>query len=95
MKKRAEGNPVVQLGRITSEHARGCLTKGEQTAKAVAAREDAGSGFFQRRLANGRGSTPEERRNWRAGIYEQIREVRFLSRLDFRSRAASRTTGIC
>jgi hypothetical protein len=33
--------------------------------KAAAGREDPGSGFFQRCLAKSRGSTPEERRNWR------------------------------
>jgi len=35
-------------------------------------------GFFQRCLAKSRGSTPEERRKWRDGINEQIREVMFL-----------------
>ena len=34
--------------------------------------------FFQRCLAKSRGSTPEERRKWRDGINEQIREVMFL-----------------
>src|SRR5215469_2325215 len=29
-------------------------------------------------LAKSRGSTPEARRNWRDGIYEQIREVMLL-----------------
>ena len=31
-------------------------------------------GFFQRCLAKSRGSTPEQRRHWRDGIYDQIRE---------------------
>jgi len=43
--------------------------------KAVASGEDSGSGFFQRCLAKSRGSTPERRRLWRDGIYEQVREV--------------------
>ncbi len=34
--------------------------------------------FFQRCLAESRGSTPEERRFWRDGIYDQIREVMSL-----------------
>jgi hypothetical protein len=54
------------------------MPKRKLTAKATAGREDAGTGFFQRCLAKGRGSTPAERRNWRDGIYEQIREVMFL-----------------
>jgi hypothetical protein len=31
--------------------------------------------FFQRCLAKSRGSTPAERKRWREGIYDQIREV--------------------
>ena len=31
--------------------------------------------FFQRRLAKGRGSTPEQRRLWRDGVFEEIREL--------------------
>jgi len=34
--------------------------------------------IFQRCLAKSRGSTPEERRNWRDGIYDQMREVMSL-----------------
>src|SRR6185312_5968263 len=34
-----------------------------------------GGRFFQRCLAKNRGSTPEERKHWRDGIYDQIREV--------------------
>jgi hypothetical protein len=45
-------------------------------APPTAGREDLES--FQRCLAKSRGSTPAERRNWRDGIYEQIREVTFL-----------------
>jgi hypothetical protein len=41
-------------------------------------REDLGGGFFQRRLAENRGSTPRERRVWRAGIYDHIRDVMSL-----------------
>jgi transposase-like protein len=46
--------------------------------KQLLAEEDPGGGFFQRCLAKSRGSTPEERRNWREGIFEQIREVMLL-----------------
>src|SRR4029077_14520558 len=42
---------------------------------ASSSRENPGSGFFQRCLAKSQGSTPEERRFWRDGIYDQIREV--------------------
>src|SRR5262249_18328273 len=31
--------------------------------------------FFQRCLAKSRGSTPEEQRIWREGVYDQIREL--------------------
>src|SRR6516225_11085659 len=65
-------------GSGTSEYPRGCLPKRKPTAKAAAGREDPGSGFFQRCLAKSRGPTPEERRNWRDGIFEQIREVMLL-----------------
>ena len=34
-----------------------------------------GSGFFQRCLAQSRGSTPGARKLWREGIYDQIREM--------------------
>src|SRR5882724_3567921 len=34
-----------------------------------------GSGFFQRCLAKNRGSTPEQQRFWRDGIYDRIREL--------------------
>jgi putative transposase len=44
-------------------------------AETSASRENAGSGFFQGCLAKSQGSTPEERRLWRDGIYDQIREV--------------------
>ncbi len=37
-----------------------------------------GGGFFQRCLAKSRGSTPEERRNWRDDIYDQIRKLMSL-----------------
>ena len=47
------------------------------TGKAAAGRE-AGRGFFQKCLAKSRGSTPDERRNCRDGIFEQIREVMLL-----------------
>src|ERR1700740_217372 len=71
-------SPGARGGSGTSEYARGVLPKRKPTAKATAGREDPGSGFFQRCLAKGRGSTPEERRNWRDGIFEQIREVMLL-----------------
>jgi hypothetical protein len=41
----------------------------------IKAAADPGSGFFQGCLAKSEGSTPEERRLWRDGIYDQIREV--------------------
>ncbi len=49
---------------------------GEPPTEAVAlAEKDARGGFFQGCLAKSRGSTPEERRIWREGIYDQIRGV--------------------
>ena len=51
------------------------LPQANSSSEAVFGRENTGSGFFQRCLAKKRGSTPEERRFWRDGIYEQIREV--------------------
>src|SRR5213079_88408 len=35
--------------------------------------EDAGAGFFRRCLAKDRGVAPEERQDWRDGIYTEIR----------------------
>src|SRR5260370_10148814 len=46
-----------------------------QPAKATAGRKDIGAGFFQRCLAKSRGATPEERHQWREGIYDEIQEV--------------------
>ncbi len=43
--------------------------------KATAGRKGLGSGFFQGCLAKNRGSTPAERRFWRDGIYDQVREL--------------------
>src|ERR1700736_696442 len=43
--------------------------------EAIAGGQDAGGGFFQRCLAKNRGSTPAERKLWREGIYDQIRDV--------------------
>src|SRR3989442_3253564 len=60
---------------VTAEHTRGRPSEGNPTAKTAAGGEDHGSGFFQGCLAKSRGSTPEARRLWRDGIYEQIREV--------------------
>jgi hypothetical protein len=45
------------------------------SAEALTGRENSGSGFFQACLAKSQGSTPEERRLWRDGIYDQSREV--------------------
>src|SRR5215470_16269040 len=70
--------PRARRRSSTSEYARGCLPKRKPTAQAAAGGEDPGIGFFQRCLAKSRGSTPEERRNWRDGIFEQIREVMLL-----------------
>jgi hypothetical protein len=61
--------------RSTCELARAGTTKGNPRAQARAGRESAGSGFFQRCLAKGRGSTPEQRRLWRDGVFEEIREL--------------------
>ena len=52
---------------------RSCASK--SGSEAAAGGEDDGGGFFQRCLAKSRGSTPAEQRLWRAGIYDQIREV--------------------
>src|SRR5690606_33959899 len=48
---------------------------GSQTVEAGAGGKDAGGGFFRRCLAKNRGSTSEQRRLWREGVYDQIREV--------------------
>ncbi len=48
---------------------------GEPTAEADAGGEGAGGGFFARCLAQSRGTTPEQRQQWRSGIYDQVREV--------------------
>ncbi len=51
------------------------LDQGDQSVEAPPGREDSGDRFFQRCLAKSRGSTPEQRKHWREGIYDQIREV--------------------
>src|SRR5690349_8713604 len=43
-----------------------------------AQQESERAGFFQRCLAKGRGATPEQRKLWRYGIYDQIREMMHL-----------------
>lgn len=50
-------------------------SQGDPGTEAGAGIESAGSGFFQRCLEKSRGSTPEQQRLWRDGIYDQIREV--------------------
>src|SRR5258708_3920909 len=50
-------------------------SQGSGEAEAGLGGEGAGGGFFARCLAQNRGATPEERKQWRAGIYDQIREV--------------------
>src|SRR5260370_228411 len=47
-------------------------------ARVVVSPEDAGIRLLQRWLAKSGGGTPGERGDWRAGIYEQIREVMSL-----------------
>src|SRR5260370_1821734 len=51
------------------------LSAASPSAEASVGRENPGSGFFQGCLAKSEGATPEERRLWRDGIYDQIREV--------------------
>ena len=36
---------------------------------------DCGAGFFQRCRAKSTGSTPEERYQWREGLYDEIQEL--------------------
>src|ERR1700732_323333 len=76
--------------------------QGGPPVEAIAGGQDAGGGFFQRRLAKNRGSTPAERKLWREGIYDQIRDVvsrqgslgiERMCQLAQVSRAAS--TGLC
>ena len=52
----------------------GDAAAGERAFKAAAGREVVGGGFFQRCLAEGRGSTPEQYRFWRDAVYERISE---------------------
>src|SRR5207253_7063872 len=49
--------------------------EGNPRPQTPAGGQDAGGGFFQKCLAKNRGSTPEQGRLWRDGIYEQIREL--------------------
>jgi len=58
-----------------SGYARVYAGKRDQPTQASTGREGSGDRFFQRCLAKSRGSTPEERKHWREGIYDQIREV--------------------
>ena len=43
--------------------------------KVALADQSAGSRFFQRCLAKSRGSSPQQRKQWRSGIYDYITEV--------------------
>src|SRR5437879_12370395 len=72
------GDGGTRTRSVTAQHARIGSPQGNPSLEAAIGREDPGSGFFQRCLAKSRGSTPEERRNWRDGIFEQIREVMLL-----------------
>ncbi len=54
------------------------LRKEVSQLKRVLAEKTLEARFFQRCLAKSRGSTPAERRLWREGIYDQIREVMSL-----------------
>ena len=49
--------------------------EGNQPVAASAGGQNAGAGFFQRCLAKSRGSTPEQRYDWREGIYDEIQEL--------------------
>src|SRR5260370_20355027 len=51
------------------------LSAASPSAEASVGRENPGSGFFQGYISKSEGSAPEERRLWRDGIYDQIREV--------------------
>ena len=53
----------------------GSYRKQVQQLKRLLGGEGDGGGFFKGCLAKSRGSTPEERRFWRDGIYDQIREM--------------------
>ena len=72
------GDGWTRTRSVTAQHTRIGTPQGNPSLEAAFGREDPGSGFFQRCLAKSRGSTPEERRNWRDGIFEQIREVMLL-----------------
>ncbi len=74
----ADPNSICSnLGRSRRGRARmkGPTASKSDQSEATSGGENAGGGFFQRCLAKNRGSTPEERRFWRDGIYEQIREL--------------------
>ena len=49
--------------------------EGNQPIEAGAGGQNAGARFFQRCLAKSRGSTPEQRYDWREGIYDEIQEL--------------------
>ncbi len=51
---------------------------GEPGVEAGAGGKDAGSGFFQKCLAESRGSSPEQQQRWRDGIYDRIGELMSL-----------------
>src|SRR6266446_4502600 len=46
-----------------------------QQAKAASGGQNGGGGFFQKCLAESRGSTPAERHVWREGVYDEIRDA--------------------
>src|SRR5688572_25735076 len=62
----------------TTELARVHAAQRGQQTQAGAGRENLRTRFFQRCLAKNRGATAAERRLWREGIYDQIREVMSL-----------------
>src|SRR6195256_4604021 len=63
-------------GRMVAGQLRGIdAAGGKQPVEASAGGENAGVGFFQRCLAKSRGSTPEQRYDWREGVYDEIQEV--------------------
>src|SRR5260370_36183037 len=53
-------------------------SKTNQPVKACSLKQDSGSRFIQGRLAESQGSTPQDQRGWRDGIYDYVRDVMSL-----------------
>src|SRR5271165_7241227 len=67
---RRGGRPTPSSGR--GRYERRAQSEGPGSARGPA---EPGAGFFQRCLAAHRATTPEARRDFRAGVYQQVREV--------------------